>query len=170
MIKKDKRQTIEYWSLPENLEILRGWRRSGSRIKDIANEIGITTVTLQKWRERNDDIKDILAKTEKEAVSNIVNALYKSAEGSFYDEVVREYTYENGQKKLVGEKTITRYVPPVPTSIIFYLSNRQPELWQRYNKEVKKGMEERGDVGIIEIAKVIEDDKEKETSDSKDDK
>ena len=95
--------------------------------------------------------------TVEEATAQIENALFKSAEGSFYNEIQKEYKYEKGQKILIGEKHITRYVPPVPTSIIFYLSNRRPDLWQRYNKEIKNGIEERGESGIIEIAKVVED-------------
>lgn len=156
-LKKDERQTLEFWSRSENLEIIKGWRRSGLTLEDVASQIRVTKQTLLNWRHRNDYFKEALSMTVEEATAQIENALFKSAEGSFYNEIQKEYKYEHGQKILVGEKHITRYVPPVPTSIIFYLSNRRPDLWQRYNKEIGKGIEKRGESGIIEIAKVVED-------------
>jgi hypothetical protein len=166
---KTNRKKAEYWLSPDKLDILRGWRRGGSSLQAIADEIKISLFTLQEWKKNYDDIADALEEGVEEAVAIVTNSLYKSANGMFYDEIVKEYEFKDGIKYLARERSILRYVPPNPTSLIFYLSNRRSDIWKRYNQGIKKEVEEQGESGVIELAKIIEyDEKNNDRSTTKD--
>ena len=80
--------------------LIEGWARRGLTDEQIANNIGINTRTLYKWKDEHGQIRQALKKT-KEIVDNEVEAaLYKKAcEGD-------------------------------TTAMIFWLKNRRPDDWR----------------------------------------
>lgn len=134
--KKKKRlgRTPKYetWLEPDNLIRLEGWARDGLNDEQIAHNIGINVSTLYAWKVKYKDFSEAL-KRGKEVVDILVeNALLKSAMGYKFDEVVQERIYnpETGESEIVEVKRTTKDVQPNPTSLIFWLKNRQPEKWR----------------------------------------
>lgn len=116
----------DYWLTADGLTLLKGWARDGLTDEQIAHNMEIVPSTLYEWKKKYPKISESLKK-HKEIPDYIVeNALYKRATGF-------EYTY-NAQKVTkdgdVVDYKVTVYYPPDPTSIIFWLKNRQSKKWR----------------------------------------
>lgn len=110
------------WLEPEGLLKIEGWARDGLTDEQIAQNIGIGTTTLYRWKESFWEIRESLKKGKEVVDRQVENALLKRALGYRYDEV----TIENG----VETKRITKEVVPDTTAQIFWLKNRKPEVWR----------------------------------------
>lgn len=118
----------EDWKTEDGLLLIRGWARDGLTQEDIANNIGVSRVTLLNWRKRYPEIEAAVMDGKEKADRVVENALYKRATGYSYEEVFR-----NEDGKVV--KRVTKDVAPDVTAAIFWLKNRKPEFW-RDRKEV----------------------------------
>lgn len=130
------------WLEEDNLLRLEGWARDGLTDVQIAHNIGIHIGTLYEWKKRYPKFNDAI-KRGKEVVDIIVeNALLKSALGYSYDEVtkVRIDDEASGKSEIVEVKRVTKDMAPNPTSLIFWLKNRKPEVW-RDSKKVDANIE-----------------------------
>lgn len=130
------------WLEEDNLLRLEGWARDGLTDVQIAHNIGIHIGTLYEWKKRYHKFNDAI-KRGKEVVDIIVeNALLKSALGYRYDEVtsVRIDDEASGKSEIVEVKRVTKDMAPNPTSLIFWLKNRKPEVW-RDSKKVDANIE-----------------------------
>lgn len=143
------------WLEPDNLIRLEGWARNGLTDEQIAHNIGITTTTLYDWKKKYPQFAEAV-KRGKEVVDIMVeNALLKSALGYSYDEVVKEriFDYETETSKVVEVKRTTKEVAPNPTSLIFWLKNRQPEKW-RDKKNIDAAVEVKNPFEGIDTADI----------------
>lgn len=120
----------EKWLLPENLTLLKGWRRDGLDMAQIARNVGIKRQTLYDWCYKYKEIGDALKKGAEICHFEVENALYKSAIG--YDVTETEQTetiYPDGTKTTV-KRARKRHIPPNVGSICFILKNRMPDKWR----------------------------------------
>lgn len=120
----------EKWLEKENLTLLKGWRRDGLDMSQIAKNIGIKRQTLYDWCTKYKDIADALKKGNDICQFEVENALYKSAIG--YDVTETEQTeteYPDGTKTTV-KRARKRHIPPNVGAICFILKNRAPEKWR----------------------------------------
>lgn len=143
------------WLEADNLIRLEGWARNGLTDEQIAHNIGITTTTLYDWKKKYPQFAEAV-KRGKEVVDIMVeNALLKSALGYSYDEVVKEriFDYETETSKVVEVKRTTKEVAPNPTSLIFWLKNRQPEKW-RDKKNIDAAVEVKNPFEGIDTADI----------------
>lgn len=143
------------WLEADNLIRLEGWARNGLTDEMIAHNIGITTTTLYDWKKKYPQFAEAV-KRGKEVVDIMVeNALLKSALGYSYDEVVKEriFDYETETSKVVEVKRTTKEVAPNPTSLIFWLKNRQPEKW-RDKKNIDAAVEVKNPFEGIDTADI----------------
>lgn len=143
------------WLEADNLIRLEGWARNGLTDEQIAHNIGITTTTLYDWKKKYPQFAEAV-KRGKEVVDIMVeNALLKSALGYSYDEVVKEriFDYETETSKVVEVKRTTKEVTPNPTSLIFWLKNRQPEKW-RDKKNIDAAVEVKNPFEGIDTADI----------------
>lgn len=74
-----RQSKLQEWEKDENILLIRGWRRGGLQIKDIANNIGITERTLFNWSDKSEIIKNSLKMGKTEANFIIENALFNKA-------------------------------------------------------------------------------------------
>ena len=74
-----RQSKLQEWEKDENVLLIRGWRRGGLQIKDIANNIGITERTLFNWSDKSEIIKNSLKMGKTEANFIIENALFNKA-------------------------------------------------------------------------------------------
>lgn len=137
-----RKPRYQEWLEGDNLLRLEGWARDGLNDVQIAHNIGIHIGTLYEWKKKYPKFNDAI-KRGKEVVDIIVeNALLKSALGYSYDEVtkVRIDDEASGKSEIVEVKRVTKDMAPNPTSLIFWLKNRKPEVW-RDSKKVDANIE-----------------------------
>lgn len=114
------------WITEEGLIKIGGWAKDGLTDEQIAQNIGISRSTLNEWKKRFPDIKDTIKRGKEVVDRQVENALFKSAIGYEYTEITEELT-DSGMKVT---KRVTKQVAPNPTSAIFWLKNRKPDLWR----------------------------------------
>lgn len=119
--------TYKEWISEENLLKLEAWARDGLTEADIANNIGISTVTLWDWKNKHPNILNALKKGKEVADIRVENALYKRAVG--YD-TVEEKTILNSDGSIAQTIKQIKHIAPDTTAQIFWLKNRRPELWR----------------------------------------
>lgn len=93
------RGKYEYWITPEGLLKIEGWARDGLIDEQIAQKIGVSRSTLNKWKQDYSDISDALKKGKEIVDRQVENALLKRALGYTYTEVTRERIEDKGQNK-----------------------------------------------------------------------
>lgn len=123
------------WINKDGLTLIEGWVRMGLTDSQVATNIGITRNTFYTWLRRYPELKSAVKRGKAPVDIEVENAMLKSALGYEVEET-KTYIEEtsSGQKKRV-EKT-KKYIPPNVTAQIFWLKNRQPELWRdRHNLE-----------------------------------
>lgn len=67
------------WLEPENLLLLQGWKRDGLTDEQIAEKIGITPRTLERWKNNHSQICQVLKMGKEQANFIIENELFKKA-------------------------------------------------------------------------------------------
>ena len=102
----------------------------------VAKTLGIDVRTLQRWK-ADKSFMSLLKESKDLYDSQVVSALHRNAVGCFTKNkkavIVSDGAVEGSHVEMV-EETIEH--PPNPTSMIFWLKNRQPEQW-RDNTEVE---------------------------------
>jgi hypothetical protein len=88
----------------------------------MAGYFDVCESTFNNWKIEHPSFLESLKKGKAEADVVIAKSLYKRAQGFQYDEI----TSENG----VETKRVTKMVTADPTSMIFWLKNRQPAAWR----------------------------------------
>lgn len=126
---------IDYWLTDEGLAMIEDWARAGLTLEDIAHNCGVHPSTLKDWKKNKSDISDALKKGK---VADIIvkNALHKRAVG--YECVEVKETY--GTSGVLIERVVTaKHVPPDTTAAIFWLKNREPDVWRDRQEQIVSG-------------------------------
>ena len=72
----------------------------------------------------------------------MIDVLYKKARGYDVEESTKEYVVdEEGNKRLVKEKTSVKHIPPDLTALKAYMEVRDTELTSMSDEELKKEKE-----------------------------
>lgn len=97
----------------------------GATIEDLAELIGVSRTTIYNWQEDNKEFSTAIAGGRNYADANVASRLYQRAMG---------YTHEAEEIKVadgvIHRVPVTKHYPPDPQSAMFWLKNRQPELWK----------------------------------------
>lgn len=110
------------------LDEIQGWAMSGLTDEQIADNLGIAASTIYEYKKKYPEFSEALKKGKDIADAQVVNALFKTATGFTYYEDIATATGEVVQAQ--------RYAKPNTTAQIFWLKNRQPDIW-RDKTEVK---------------------------------
>jgi len=97
----------------------------GKTDKQVAKFFKIDLSTLTRWKQKNEKFCISLKDWKIEADKNVEKSLYERAKGYTHDEE-QIFCF---QGEVVRADTKKHY-PPDPTSMIFWLKNRQPEKWR----------------------------------------
>lgn len=131
MAKVGRKGKFQEWLTEEGLARVESWALDGLSDKQIANNIEISQTTFYDWLKRFPEFAKAIKRGKRPVDFEVENALHKSAVGYEYEEVqTLVESLPNGTKRQKVVK-VTKHVPPNPTSIIFWLSNRKPEYWSR---------------------------------------
>lgn len=97
----------------------------GATIEDLAELIGVSRTTIYNWQEDNKKFSTAISGGRNYADANVASRLYQRAMG---------YTHEAEEIKVadgvIHRVPVTKHYPPDPQSAMFWLKNRQPELWK----------------------------------------
>jgi hypothetical protein len=115
------------WLTEEGKVRLQGWARDGLSDEQLADKMGICTSTFYAWKNKYPEISEALKEGKDVADRKVENALYKRACGFEFEEVTTERDEING--KMIT-KRVTKFYPPDPISMIFWLKNRKPDEWR----------------------------------------
>jgi len=136
---------------PEMLPKIEEYARQGLTNEQIAKNLGITAKTLYEWQNKYSEFGNALKAGKEVADREVENALYKRATGYSHTEE-KIFLGPGGQPVIVPT---TKHYPPDPTSMIFWLKNRQPQKW-RDRQEVEH-------TGRLEYEIVLPEELETET-------
>lgn len=125
------------------------YARDGMIDREIAAKLGISEHTLNVYKRKYPQFDQSLKDGKAPVDVEVENALLKSAMG--YDLEVEEDEYD-GNGNLVKKKKTKNHVKPNPTSLIFWLKNRQPAKWRdkqeiEHSGEIKIDIDE-DDAGV----------------------
>lgn len=124
------------WLQEDNLIRIESWARMGLTDEQIAKNMGVNKATLYDWIKKFPDISDALKKGKAPVDFEVENALLKRAMGFEYEEVETIIEEVDGkQRKRI--KKIKKVALPETSAIIFWLKNRMPEQWRKFNPVVE---------------------------------
>lgn len=118
-----------------NLELIEAWTRDGATEKEIAEKIGVSVFTIQKYKRLEPALSLALAHgKEYTDLVEIVGAYKRRATGYNYHEVTKKYKFKYNpdgscEKILDGEFVTTKHVAGDARALENWLRLRQRESW-----------------------------------------
>lgn len=119
-----------------NLEKITAWAKDGATAKEIASKLKIAYSTFRKYLdegekgdERYTALSEAFAQACVVADDEVEAALYKRACGIEYIETKREQKLDRLGNVVELVTTTNKFIPPDPTSAMFWLANRRPGRW-----------------------------------------
>lgn len=98
----------------------------GSTDKSLAKLFNISESTLNKWKLDHPEFSECIRKGKTEADARVASALFSRATGFVKKGCEKLFNYQGN----VVRAEFKEYYPPDPTSIMFWLKNRQPDKWR----------------------------------------
>lgn len=105
-----------------------------------------------------------MRKNEKSSLEIIKESLLKKAKGYYADEIIEEYSLENGKEVLVKKKVTKKHVPPDLTASKLLLDyfNEKDDIYdnlsdEELDEEAKKLIKEYQELSNINDENLIED-------------
>nr|WP_319268348.1 phBC6A51 family helix-turn-helix protein [uncultured Draconibacterium sp.] len=103
-------------------------------IAEICKQVGITKDTYHRWINEKTDFSDSVKKARGEfdvmIAEEAKKSLLKKVKGYSVEETRTSYVDKNGKPKIKEKVTTTKYFQPDTASIIFTLTNKDPENWK----------------------------------------
>lgn len=152
-----KRAKYETHILPY-LDKIERWVEKGATNKDIAKNLGISYSTLRAWIKAGEEgeekyaaLTETFARARKVPNDEVENALFRRACGIEYDERTYETQWSDAENDYVEVcvKRVTKYIPPDPTSAMFWLTNMLPDKWQYHRQKADRKEDEDCETGVL---------------------
>lgn len=125
----------------------------GAKDTQLAEFFNTSEKTINTWKKRHKSFLQSIKKGKEKADGEVAQSLYKKALGYEYEEEEAKAVAGVGVEKV----TVKKKIQPDTTSIIFWLKNRQPELW-RDKKEVKHDGPVELSLEIVDGSEEVEED------------
>ena len=119
----------------------------GATDKQLATFFDVSEQTINAWKHKHPSFLESLRRGKEIADARVAQALFSRATG--YEHPEDDIKAVNGETP-----TIKRY-PPDPTSMIFWLKNRQPKLWR--DKPESEGADGDGAIHKVQIEVISAD-------------
>lgn len=97
----------------------------GATDKDLADFFEVSEQTINTWKKAHRSFLESLKAGKRLADADIAERLYQRAMGYSHPE---EKVFQNAGEIITHQTT--KHYPPDPTSMIFWLKNRDPERWR----------------------------------------
>lgn len=133
------------------LDRIKLWVAKGATQVEVAEKLGISMTALKNWKGRHEAFKTALEAPQGAVDDEVEAALYRRCTGYDYEEVTRWQSLGPGGQIIWLEKRTTKHLPPDPSSIQFWLTNRRRE-WKRMPDAVpEEAVDERGVIMMPEV-------------------
>ncbi len=97
----------------------------GATDADMARFFDVSVATLNNWKHEHPAFLDALKAGKELADANVSESLYRRATGYSHPDV-----HVSNFQGAITITPIVKHYPPDPTSMIFWLKNRRPDLWR----------------------------------------
>lgn len=125
----DKRRYERY--VVGNEEAIMAAARNGADQLGICKIMGCGRTTLQKIQRSHPVFYDLLRESRDIADLKVESALYRRAIGYEVEEVTTQSKKdEDGRETITSVTRVKKQIAPDTTAQIFWLKNRQPEIWR----------------------------------------
>lgn len=110
--------------------------RRGCSDEEIAGAFGVSVRTVYNWKKAHPEFLQALNECKRKADEAVVESLYAKACGKVkrVTKKKRDVLDSDGRKVTLTE-VIEETLPPDTTAMIYWLKNRQPELWRDRPKQ-----------------------------------
>jgi transposase-like protein len=98
----------------------------GATDKELADFFDIDEATLNRWKTQHPEFCKSLKRGKMQADATVAEKLYHRATGYEHPEVITA-TF---QGEITDTMEVTKHYAPDTTAAIFWLKNRQPQLWR----------------------------------------
>ena len=115
---------------PDGLLRIEGWARDGLTDEQISAKMGIHPATFYKWGKSHSEIREALKKGKAPVDIEIENALFKRAQGYYYEETITETYVDKDGNEREHTRVLRKHMPADETPQIYWLNNRRPEQWR----------------------------------------
>lgn len=102
---------------------------NGAIDRELADEFGVDISTIHHWKVRHPAFLNSIKRNKEIADERVIESLYHRANGYTFDAV--RFVGTEGKRFPYRE-----HVPPDVTAQIFWLKNRQPELWRDRHEHI----------------------------------
>lgn len=145
-------------TITPNLERIRKWTEAGASQTEMAKKLGLSASTFKRYLSFGDkgqepytSLSAVLRTAAEVPDDNVEAAMYKRACGIYYDECTYETKWDEGAQEMVERcvRRVRKYIPPDPTSCMFWLANRRPDRWSYKPGEQEDNGKETGGVIIM---------------------
>lgn len=124
--------------------------RRGCSSAEIAEAFGISERTLYRWQKAHPEFCHALKESKSQADEAVVNSLYAKACGKAKRVTKRTREVLDPDKgKVTLKEVVEETMPPDTTAMIYWLKNRQPELWR------DKPRQDDTDTAVLKAAKEL---------------
>lgn len=124
------------WLSPNGYEMIRGLRRDGYTIEDVAKKMGISHRTILNWSKEYPELKEALAEGKQLVDYRVENALLKAALGYKTKEVRTTVIMRYGKVVEKQKEVLEKEMAPNVYAIQTYLFNRLPDKWKRNRDQI----------------------------------
>ncbi|WP_161960657.1 terminase [Xanthomonas campestris] len=99
--------------------------KKGCTDPEVAEFFQVAVSTISLWKLKHPEFSDALKLGKAEADERVERALFERATGYVHPE-----THVSNYQGIVTLTPLLKHYAPDPTSMIFWLKNRQPEKWR----------------------------------------
>lgn len=145
-----------------NLDKILKWAEAGATAKDIAAKLRVAYSTFRNYvdlgeggDERYSALSAAFARAREIPNDIIEHALFDRARGIEYEEKTFETKWNAAAEAFeeVCTKRVTKYIPPDPTSLMFWLTNQMPDKW-KYKPQGEEKRESGSEAGVIVLPEI----------------
>lgn len=120
---------------PEYIELAYKYCLLGATDKQLADFFEVSEQTINTWKQVHPEFLESIKRGKDIADANVADRLYQRALGFEHDsEEIKIMTVSKeggiGTEQVIERVPVRKVYPPDPTSIIFWLKNRQPKNWR----------------------------------------
>jgi hypothetical protein len=114
----------EYAEVAKKLSML------GHTDKELARFFDTTEQTINSWKQTYPEFLESLKEGKDIADAKVAESLFKRATGYDHPETKFFVVNTGDYQQRVEQIEVVKHYPPDPTSMIFWLKNRQPKTWR----------------------------------------
>ena len=129
----------KWQQVKENLFLIKMWCRDGALEKDIADKLGVSISTFEKYKTDHAELRDALKTSKEIADFEVENSLYKKCVGFYVKEgkafKCKEVYYdEEGnrcERETIETALVDKFIEPDTMAMLAWLNNRKKDKWRR---------------------------------------